>query len=182
MKSVLVAQDYSAPQELTLAGLSLILMNRVSTKVIHHWQISLSTALTTLIKASLAFRHIQISFNISTPNEQASRLLRSHRHLCSLAFSSVIRGAPCNCCIIFLKALIGAHSLVFSSEDLGCCRANLCDVLGRSRSPAARARGLFFLLCTKACDQHQTRVAAFSSHIKIQRFSPALCFATFGFN
>lgn len=147
VKILLVAQYCSAPQELTLAELSLILMNRVSMKVIHHWQISLSTvfqlALTTLIKACLAFRHIQISFNISAPNEQASCLIRSHRYLCSLPFSSVIRGALCICCIIFLKALIGAHSLVFSCEDLVCCCANLYNVLGGSWSPAARAWGLF---------------------------------------
>lgn len=70
-------------------------------------------------------------------------LIRSHRYLCSLPFSSVIRGALCICCIIFLKALIGAHSLVFSCEDLVCCCANLYNVLGGSRSPAARAWGLF---------------------------------------
>lgn len=125
VKFLLIAQDHSAPEELTLAELSLILMIRVFMKVTDYWQNSLSSvfqlALTALIKACLVFRHIQISFNISTPNKQASCLIR-HLHF--------------------------AHLLVFSCEELVCCRGNLYNVLGRSQSPAARALGLFSLLCT----------------------------------
>ncbi len=131
----------------SLAEFSLILMIRVSMKVTHHRQISLSSvfqpALTALINPCLAFRHIQISFNISTPNEQASCLIRSHRPLLYSAVLECHQGSFVRLLYNLFKALIGAYSLAFSSEDLVCCRANLYNVLGRSRSPAVRAWGPF---------------------------------------